>query len=323
MKYSYYPGCSNEKFTGAYETSIHAIAGPLGLELVEIEDWNCCGASEYMALNLTAAYSLIGRNLAQAAKNKELSQVVAPCSLCYVNLRKCDKYLGIESTLTDHVRTALAEDGLSYKPGTLKVRHLLDVIHDDIGLEALAAKATHPLHGLRVAPYYGCLIVRPEFHNGGDDTEFPTGMDEVIRALGAEVIDYPMKAQCCGGHMTQISEAVGFELIRRILKAAVDREADVIAALCPMCQVNLDAFQGAVNRHFGTDYHIPVLYFTQLIGLAMGISQRELGIGGELVDARPALSRIGSEMAAAAAAEPRRPRKDDKALPMPAPLKKA
>ncbi len=322
MKYSYYPGCSNEKFTGAYETSIQAIAGPLGLELVEIEDWNCCGASEYMALNLTAAYSLIARNLAQASKNQDLHQVVAPCSLCYVNLRKCDKYMGTEAALAGRVTQALAEDGLSYKPGTLKVRHLLDVIHDDIGLETLKAKALQPLHGLRVAPYYGCLIVRPEFHNGGDDTEFPTSMDEVIQALGAEVVDFPMKAQCCGGHMTQISESVGYELIRRILKSAADNQADVIAALCPMCQVNLDAFQGAVNRYFGTETHIPVLYFTQLIGLAMGLPPRHVGIGEELVDARPALSRIGSEMAAEAA-EPRKPRKDDKALPMPAPLKRA
>lgn len=296
MKYSYYPGCSNEKFTSPYDVSTRAIAGPLGIELVEIDDWNCCGASEYLSLNLTAAYSLIARNLAQASKNEGIDQVVASCSLCYLNLRKCDKYLGTEAALASRVGTALAEAGLHYDAGTLRVRHLLDVIRHDVGLEQLKAKVFRPLEGLRVAPYYGCLIVRPQFHNGEEDPEYPTSMDEVLSALGAEVVDFPLKTNCCGGHMTQISQAVAFELIRRILKGAVDRGADAIVTLCPMCQVNLDAFQSAVNREFGTAFHMPVLYFTQLIGLALGHEPRELGFGKEIVSAAAVLEKIGSEV---------------------------
>lgn len=316
MKYSYYPGCSLEKNAASYHTSTMAIAGPLGMDFVEVEDWNCCGATEYHALNQTAAYALIARNLAQATKNEGRDTLVAPCSACYLNLRKCDKYMTTEPALAGRVSQALAEAGLSYRGGTLHVRHLLDIVYHDIGLEALKAKATRPLQGLRVAPYYGCMIVRPGFHNGDDDPEYPMTLDHILEALGAEVVDYPMKAHCCGGHMTQISEASGFELIRRLVKGADDYHADMIATICPMCQLNLDGFQGAMNRHFGTSYHVPVLYFTQLIGLALGMSPKELGIGSEIVSAAAALQKIGAEGETAEAAAPRRKR-DDRALPMP------
>jgi len=322
MNYTYFPGCSLEKNAACYDVSTRAVASQLGMQLTEVEDWNCCGATEYVSLNLTAAYSLIARNLAQASKNAGIDQVVAPCSACYLNLRKCDKVLSHDARLAGRVAKSLAAGGLSYQPGSLHVRHLLDVLYQDIGIEALTAKVTKPLRGLRVAPYYGCMVVRPDFHNGGGHTEFPTTLDEILQALGAEVVDFPLKAACCGGHMTQISEATGFDMIHRLVKSASDLQADLIATICPMCQLNLDGFQGAMNRHKGSSYHVPVLYFTQLMGLAMGLSAREVGIGEEIVDSRPALSRIGSEMAAAAA-EPRRPRKDDKALPMPAPLKRA
>lgn len=326
MKYGYYPGCSLEHNAASYHTSCMAVARTLGFELMEIEDWNCCGATEYVSLNLIASYTLIARNLAQTTKSDGIRQLVAPCSACYLNLRKCDKYMGENSKLAETVNLALAEAGLSYKPGTVRVRHILDVIVNDIGLEAISAKVAKPLHGLRLAPYYGCMIVRPQFtsKNGNgpafDSTEYPTSLDDLLVALGAEVVDYPMKAQCCGGHMTQISEGTGFELIRRLVKGAVDRQADMIVALCPMCQVNLDAFQGPMNAHFKTNYKIPVVYFSQVMGIALGLSPAELGFGSELVDARPALEKISSQaITPAAAAERRgpRPKRDDKSLPMP------
>jgi len=322
MNYTYFPGCSLEKNAASYDVSTRLVAERLGMQLTEVEDWNCCGATEYVSLNLTAAYSLIARNLAQASKNTATRELVAPCSACYLNLRKCDKVLGQDPKFAARVAEALAAGGASYKPGALHIRHLLDVIYQDIGTQTLAAKVAKPLKGLRVAPYYGCMIVRPEFHDGGDDPETPVSLDEILKALGADVVDFPLKAACCGGHMTQISEATGFEMIHRLIKSASDLQADLIATVCPMCQLNLDGFQGAMNRHFGSHYHMPVLYFTQLMGLAMGLSTKEMGIGDEIVDSRAALSRIGSEMAAEAA-EPKRPRKDDKSLPMPAPLKRA
>jgi heterodisulfide reductase subunit B len=319
MKYGYFPGCSLERNAAAYHISAMAVAKPLGMDFVEVEDWNCCGATEYVSLNLIASYALIARNLAQAAKDSTIGQLVAPCSACYLNLRKCDSYMAKSPALAEKVNTALAAGGLGYKAGTLKVRHLLDVMVNDIGCEALAAKVTKPLKGLRVVPYYGCMIVRPEY--GGqasfDNVEQPTTLDKLLAALGAEVVPFTLKAACCGGHMTQISEATGFEMIRCLVKSATDGRADLIATLCPMCQLNLDAFQGPMNKFCKTDYHMPVLYFTQLVGLALGLDAKSLGIGSELVDARPALAKIGVEVPPEPEGAPKKPKRDDKSLPMP------
>jgi heterodisulfide reductase subunit B len=226
--------------------------------------------------------------------------------------------------LANKVNQALAAGGLSYEGGSLKVRHLLDVVVNDIGLDTIAGKVTRPLNGLRIAPYYGCMIVRPNFEtkNGNgksfDNTEYPMLLDRLLKKLGAEVVDFPMKAHCCGGHMTQISEATGFELIRRLVKGASDYKADMIVTLCPMCQLNLDGFQGPMNRHFKTNFNMPVLYFTQMMGLAFGMDAAPLGIGQELVDARPALAKIGVAVPQAeTTAAPKKSKKDDKSLPMP------
>jgi heterodisulfide reductase subunit B len=322
VKYKYFPGCSLEHNAAAYHHSTMAIAAPLGMEFEEVDDWNCCGATEYISLNMMASMALIARNLAQASKGNGQHDLVAPCSACYLNLRKCDKYLQTSPELRDRVNTALAAGGLHYDAGAIHVRHLLDVIATDVGCERLHEHTSRPLTGLKVAPYYGCLISRPGLQIVEHDPEYPTSLDEVMTCLGAQVVDFPLKTHCCGGHMTQISEATGFELIRRLVKGAVDSGADLIVTLCPMCQLNLDAFQGAMNRYFKSDLKMPVLYFTQLMGLAFGMDAATLDIGAELVDARPALAKIGVELPPPPAeAQPRR-RRDDKSLPMPA-LKEA
>ncbi len=316
MKYGYYPGCSLERNAIAYHKSAMAVAAPLEIEFVEVEDWNCCGATEYITVDLLGAHALVGRNLALAAQQPDNGhQLVAPCSACFLNLSKTDRYMLDSPELAEKVNAALAAGGLHYTPGSVRVRHLLDVIVNDVGYDAVAEKVTRPLQGLRVAPYYGCLIVRPGYQAVFDDPEYPTSLDKLMRTLGAKVVDFPLKTHCCGGHMTQISQSTAFELIRRLLKNAADYDADVIVTLCPMCQLNLDAYQDAVNRHFKTDYHIPILYFTQLMGLAFGIPPKELGIGKEFVDARPALAKVGAEAPAPEA--PRRKRRPKEALPMP------
>ncbi len=320
MKYLIYPGCSLEKGAAGYPywQSTLAAAQALDIELVEVDDWNCCGATEYIALNRMAAYALIARSLALASKMNGYREMIAPCSACYLNLSKADKYLGEDASLAAKVNTALAEGGLSYQPGTIKTRHLLDVLVNDVGYAAIAQRVTKPLKGLRIAPYYGCLIGRPAFYGQIDDPEYPTALDKLLKTLGAEVVDYPMKAHCCGGHMTQISESVAFDLIHQLVKGAADYNADLIATVCPMCQLNLDGFQGAMNRYYKTNYQMPVLYFTQMMGLAFGLDAATLGIGAEVVDARPALSRIGVQVPPPAE-EPlaRKSHKSKEALPMP------
>ncbi len=318
MKYGYYPGCSLEKNAIAYHQSSVAVAEALNIELVEVPDWNCCGATEYISIDLIPAYALIGRNLALAQQldlngNGAPNQLIAPCSACFLNLSKADAYLGSDPPLAEKTNTALAAGGLTYDPGSVKVRHLLDIFVNDIGFEAVSELVKKPLYNLRIAPYYGCLIVRPTSEGTYDDPEYPTTLDTLMESLGATVVDYPVKAHCCGGHMTQISEPVALDLIRRLLKNAADYEADMIVTLCPMCQLNLDGYQESVNKRFGTDYHIPILYFTQLMGLAMGMSADELGFGKEFVSANPALAKIGAEPPK----KPKKKRRNKEALPMP------
>jgi heterodisulfide reductase subunit B len=315
MKYAYYPGCSIEKNAAAYHNSTMAISAPLGLELEEIEDWNCCGATEYFTINRLAAYSLVARNLALAEKQCGKIDVVAPCSACFLNLSKVDAHLQEDPSLADKVNLALAEASLHYKGGTVKPRHLMQVIMDDIGLEAIKSHVTRPLQGLRIAPYYGCMIVRPGYLGKVDNTEYPMSLDRMMSAIGATVVDFPLKAACCGGHMTQLNQDIALDMIRILLQNAVDNQADVIVTTCPMCQLNLDAYQSDVNRHFKTKFNIPILYFTQMLGLAYGIDAKTLGIGKELVDSRQALSKIGVEIPPEEPQKPKRPPKE--ALPMP------
>jgi heterodisulfide reductase subunit B2 len=320
-EYIFYPGCSMESSAKAYYHSVMSVCKALDVRLNEIDDWNCCGATEYLSLDRLPAYSLIARNLALAEKQANgATTVVAPCSACYLNLSKADHYMHEDKKFGQQINEALAAGGLHYTPGQLAVRHLLDVVLNDIGLNAVKAKVVKPLTGLRVAPYVGCMLPRPDYGHHYSSTEHPTELDDLLRALGAEVIDFPLKTACCGGHMTQIGPDTAFELIRRLISSADQYQADVMVALCPMCQMNLDAFQGQVNGYFKTNYKMPILFFTQLMGIAFGQKPEELGFGSEFVSAHEAMSRIGVQTPVPEAAKPAA--KKPAGLPMPPPLKK-
>lgn len=318
-KYLLYPGCSLESSAKAYMESLNAILEPLDVHFEEIEDWNCCGATEYLGINLIPAYSLIARNLALATRQSAAQidgtrTIVAPCSACYLNLAKADHYMQERPALGVKVNDALGAGGLQYRAGSLDVRHLIDILVYDIGLDTIRGKVTRPLNGLRVAPYMGCMLPRPDYQHRWSDHEHPTELDGLLRALGAEVIDYPLTTSCCGGHMTQIGPETAFELIRRLVADADERGAHLMATVCPMCQLNLDAYQGEMNQYFGTDYHMPILFFTQLMGLAFGEEPGDLGIGVELVSSRNALAHIGVEVPVT---EEPSPRRKEEGLPMP------
>jgi heterodisulfide reductase subunit B len=311
MRYAYFPGCSLEKNAAAYDQSFRAVVDILAQELVELDDWNCCGATEYFSLNALPAYALVARNLALAPE--DLTDLIAPCSACYINLYKTDHNMDLYPQLNADVNEALAEARMSYEPGRVKVRHALDILVNDVGYEELAAHVKQPLRGLRLAPYYGCLIVRPD--HGFDNPEYPETLDRLLAALGATVVDYSLKAACCGGHMPQISPEAAYGLIHELIATAAERGADAIITLCPMCHLNLDMYQGQANSHFGTAYTMPILYFTQIMGLAYGLSADEMGFGQELVSAQRVLDRLASPPPE----EPkkRKPRREEKALPMP------
>ena len=311
MKYNYYPGCSLETNAKAYHDSALAVADVLNIEFVEVDDWNCCGASEKIAVDKLAAYSIVARNLALTANQNGNGYLVAPCSLCLLNLSKGDKDLSESPDLAKKINIALAAGGLSYDPGTVKAKHLLDVFAFDTDPGVIKSKVVKPLYGLRVAPYYGCLVARPGFKDSSE-YDFPTSLDGLMELLGAEVTDFSLKTHCCGGHMTQISEPTALTLMQRLLKNADDVETDIIATLCPMCQFNLDAYQRHVNKQFGTKYKIPILHFTQLMGIAFGLKPKELGIGKEFVRASKILSKISDEPSPA----PKKKRPSKEALPM-------
>lgn len=312
--YILYPGCSMEGSAKAYCDSLIAIKDVLGMNLHEVDDWNCCGATEYLSINLIPAYSLIARNLAIASQQaKSTRTVVAPCSACYLNLAKADYYMAERPALGEKVNEALSAGGLHYEPGSLEIRHLLEVLIYDVGLDTIKSKVVRPLTGLRIAPYLGCMVPRPDYYHRWSDHEHPTELDELLKALGAEVIDFPLKTTCCGGHMTQIGPETAYELIRRLVASADQYQADIMTTVCPMCQMNLDAYQAETNRFFGTNYQMPIVFFTQLMGLAFGLEAKDLGFGMEIVSAKKALARIGVE-----APEPvESPKKKNEGLPMP------
>lgn len=276
--YSYFPGCSLEKMALSYHQSALQTTNAVGVELQEIEDWNCCGATTYFHVDELLAYTLVARNLAMAEKAGH--DLVAPCSACFKNTYFTSKYLKEDKDLADHINYALEQDNLKYS-GSIEVKHLMEVFVNDVGLDEIEGRATKPLKGLRVAPYYGCQIVRPKKDH--EDVENPQFFEELVSAIGADPVDYAYRLRCCGGSLIITSRVAALTLVRDLLRSAADSDADVIATACPLCQTNLEVYQMQVNQEFGTDFSIPIMYFTQLLGLAMGLPKKKLGIGSEFI----------------------------------------
>ncbi len=273
MKYSYYPGCSLHSVHKGYDISCRSVLNCLGCELKELEDWNCCGATIYMSIKRTTSLAIATRNLAIA--EKEGLDVVTPCSSCYTILNKAHKYVKNSEELLDKVNACLSEVGLEYNC-TVRVRHPLDVLINDIGLEIVKLHLKKPLNGLKIANYYGCQIVRPD--KGFDDRENPRSMENLFETIGAEEVYFPNKLRCCGGMLMTTYEDAALKLSEEILDSAEENGADCIATTCPLCQMNLEAYQQKINKKFGTNHHIPILFFTQILGVALGLKEEELGL---------------------------------------------
>jgi heterodisulfide reductase subunit B len=279
MEYLYYPGCSLESSGRGYDESLRAVFRVLGVPLSELEDWNCCGATMYMSVDETISLAISARNLALAEGNGS-RELIAPCSACYTVLLKTNRFLRESADLKGKVDRILSGAGLKYDL-SVTVRHPLDVVVNDIGCETVARAARGSLKGLTFAPYYGCQIVRPE--RGFDHSEFPEAMDRLLESVGARSAYFPLKTRCCGVMLMTTFPEVCLQLVKDLLECATENKADCIATTCPMCQMNLEAYQGRVNQKFGTSYQMPVVYFTQLLGLALGCSEQELGLHRNLI----------------------------------------
>jgi heterodisulfide reductase subunit B len=262
----------------AYEESLIPVFAALASPLTEIDDWNCCGATAYMSISELKAFALSARNFALAerqAGGTGCVDVVVPCAACYLGLSKAYRYLEEHPDVRKPVVEALRTAGLEYT-GRIRIRHPLDVFVNDIGVQTIASQVSHPLKGVRVACYYGCQIIRPfaDF----DDQHHPDSMDCIMRSLGATAVDWPLKTRCCGGSLTGTIDEVGLRLSYILLKEAKQRGCDVVATACPLCQFNLECYQAKMTHMFGEAIDLPVVYFTQLMGIALGIAPKALGV---------------------------------------------
>jgi heterodisulfide reductase subunit B len=284
--YTYFPGCSSAHGGAkAYDISTRAVAKVLDADFIELEDWNCCGSTPYSSVDELASYCCSARNLALAEKRG--FDLITPCSACFILLTKTNyalkEYPGLKAQVTD----ALAAGNLVYN-GTVKVRHILDVFANDIGYENIKSKVKKDLSGLKVAPYYGCQIVRPG--PSFDHPEYPKSLDGLVSSLGAEATNFPLKARCCGGSLILTEEDIALELLHKLFESASSSGAQCIVTVCPLCQTNLDVYQSKVNNKFKTKFNIPVLFFTQLMGVALGINSKELGLEKCIISPQKALA---------------------------------
>ncbi|MDJ0783736.1 MAG: CoB--CoM heterodisulfide reductase iron-sulfur subunit B family protein [Desulfosarcinaceae bacterium] len=286
--YLYYPGCTLETTAVEYHRATRALFGRLEVDLVEIDDWTCCGASAAEASSPLLALCLAARNLALAEAQASSSDILVPCSACYLNLRR----VAVNTAQLQRVNTVLAKEQLQLAAPPA-VRHLLDILSRDVGAARIADQIGRPLDGLKVAAYYGCQCLRP--YPVFDDPERPTSMASLIQATGAEVFPWEMGARCCGAAHLTTKRSVGLKLVAEILVAA--RGADLVTTVCPMCQLNLEAYQGAVSRAVGQDLAIPVLYLPQLLGLAMGLDGEAVGLPLNLALSEALMMRLNGAVA--------------------------
>jgi len=283
--YSYFPGCSLMSTNRAYDISTRSVAAELGIEIHELDDWNCCGATAYLPIREKRSFVLSARNLAIA--EREGRELVTVCNACFVVLRKTNKYMAEVSGLRDEIRGALQAGGMDYQ-GSVPVRHFLELLIHDVGEVAIRERVKSDLSQMKVACYSGCQLSRP--FDDVDDPEYPRLMNRLVGWLGAEPVDFPLAAKCCGGMSMTVHPETGLELSGKILEVAKQRGADCIATACPLCQINLEAYQRKIGSARGTDCEIPVLYFTQLIGNAFGLEPSKLALKDSLTPVQTMLA---------------------------------
>jgi heterodisulfide reductase subunit B len=279
----YYPGCSLHSLAKEFDTSYRASATALGFELVEPKGWTCCGASpaHHVDHYLGVKAPVVNLALAEATG---LREVVAPCAACYNRFKAAEFELKNDVKLKGRID---ADMGYTYQ-GSLKVQSITDWLVDTVGTDAIKARVVSPLEGLRAVSYYGCLLTRPPEVTGHPHPEYPMELDNIMEALGAEPLDWDDKTTCCGGSLAVPAKEVMLALSQKIVESAMAVGADVVVVACPLCDSNLDSRQGQME---GLEGRIPVLYVTQLMALAFGLSGKALGFERKLVDPRPLLKK--------------------------------
>ncbi len=289
---AYYPGCALEGSGNGYDVSTRAIAYELGLKLRDVKDWNCCGAMEVKNIDPKIQTYLSSRVLSQAVNKTGNNVVMAPCNGCYHNLKKAEYDLENDAGSREVVDKLSAKAGhKTYEAGQAETIHALDWIKDTIGEEGLRQRTKGRLAGMKIANYYGCMYVRPRHifpekdkGPGSESTSKPHFMDDLLAAAGAENVEFPLKTACCGGAHTLSDSDMSTKLVLNILQAAEASGAEVIATECPTCHSGLEMHQIRAEKRYGKKTNVKILYFTQLLGLALGIKPRKLGIQTNISD---------------------------------------
>ncbi|WP_428563008.1 MAG: CoB--CoM heterodisulfide reductase iron-sulfur subunit B family protein [Solidesulfovibrio sp. DCME] len=282
---AYYPGCSGLGTSKEYDASTRAVCRALGLSLVDIPDWSCCGSTPAHTKDHILSAALSARNL-QLVAGMGLTAAATPCPSCLTNLRTANHRM--EKAENAEKVNKLLDDAYA---GGVEAISVLQALVENIGLDAIKAAVRTPLSGLTVACYYGCIMNRPPELMKFDDCENPMAMDNILAALGATVVPFPLKVECCGASYGIPRQDIVAKLTGKLLDAAVSIGADMVAVACPLCQMNLDLRQGQVNRALGSHFRIPVPYYTQLMGVALNVADEELGFGQLCIDPRPVLNK--------------------------------
>ena len=286
MKYAYYPGCSAHSTARDMHESAVAVAGALGIDLVEPAGWTCCGATAAHQTDPVLAASLPAANL---LKVKDMGlDMVANCAACYNRMKVANHEISTDPAMRKKVSDAVGRD----YDGSVKVRHIVEVLLDDVGLDNIKSAFKRSLKGLPIACYYGCLLVRPHEVTNFDDPENPTSLDRLVNAMGGVSLDWPHKVECCGGGLSMSRTDVVVSLTDSIVGMAKAAGAKCIAVSCPMCQINLDMRQQDIEKQTGTRHDMPVLYITQILGLCLGISPDKLGLNKLMVSPASVIEKI-------------------------------
>jgi heterodisulfide reductase subunit B len=286
-EYAYFCGCSLEGTAKEYDESIRAVMKALGVSLVEPDDWSCCGSTPAHTVSHVFAAALAARNLSLVEKmNKDV--LTTPCPSCLMAFKKAQHGMSGSEEFKAEVNELLDEP---YDCG-VESKSSLQIIYEDIGPEEIAARVTHIMPDLKVAPYYGCILSRPPEIANFDDPENPVSMDNLLKAAGIEVADFAFKLECCGAAFGVPKREMVNRLSGKVIEMAVDAGANCIVVACPLCQQNLDLRQEQINSVTGSKYNIPIVYFTQLLGLAFGMSPKELGMDKLFVNADKVTRRI-------------------------------
>lgn len=286
MKVAYYPGCSLEGSAVEYGVSTERTAELLGFELVEIDDWSCCGATSGHNTDKLLSIALPARNLAIAEKTG--LDILAPCAACYNRFRTAEQAVRNDSAMKAKVEQVI---DMEYQAEN-ETYSILNYLTDQVGLDKIAAKVVKPLKGMKAACYYGCLLVRPAGHTGFDDTEYPQSMDKIVKALGAEVVEWSHKTECCGAALGTSKPQVGQKMIAAVLKNAKAAGAECIVTACPLCMMNLDMRQPGAEKAMGENFGLPIYYVTELLAIACGDSPEKVQVKKHFVEALSYLEEV-------------------------------